>query len=49
MNLMFYAFLLPRTAKKKKKKKSWCTSEGRILIGSHFLPLKPDYFNMAAV
>lgn len=45
MNLMFYAFFLPRTA----KKKSWCTSEGKIFIGSSFLPLKPDYFNMAAV
>lgn len=44
MNLMFYAFLLPQTAKK-----NWCTSEGRILIGSSFLPLKPAHFNMAAV
>lgn len=44
MNLTFYAFFLPRTAKK-----SWGTSEGKIFIGSSFLPLKPDYFNMAAV
>lgn len=44
MNLMFYASSLPQTAKK-----SWCTSGGRILIGSSFLPLKPGHFNMAVV
>lgn len=44
MHLMFYVFSCLELLKK-----SWCTSEGKIFIGSSFLPLKPDYFNMAAV